>query len=151
MSGYETATDRGFLLASREWKVIGGASALMLLNVLVMYVFVATPLAVVNDYLFAVPILGVVVYGAAIMGGELLAELLALGFLVEVAHGGSHGSDSKKPCGAAIGDRKAGTARGCPSRSSRVHGVKPRGSEATSAVAGRTGGERSFRSALQPV
>jgi len=74
MSGYETATDRGFLLAGREWKVIGGASALMLLNVLVMYVFVATPLAVVNDYLFAVPILGVVVYGAAIMGGELLAE-----------------------------------------------------------------------------
>lgn len=71
---YETASDRGFLLAGREWKIIGGASALMVLNVLLMYVFVATPLAIVNDYLFAIPILGVVVYGAAIMGGELLAE-----------------------------------------------------------------------------
>lgn len=74
MSAYETATDRGFLLESREWKAIGGASGLMVLNVLLMYVFAATPLAVVNDYLFAIPILGMVVYGAAIMGGELLAE-----------------------------------------------------------------------------
>lgn len=46
----------------------------MALNVLVMYLFVATPLAVVNDYLFGIPIVGVIVYGAAIMGGEILAE-----------------------------------------------------------------------------
>lgn len=74
MSGYETATERGFLLSGREWQIIGGASGLMLLNVLLMFVFVATPLAVVNRYLFAIPILGAVVYGGAIMGGELLAE-----------------------------------------------------------------------------
>lgn len=74
MSGYETATERGFLLSGREWKVIGGATGLMTLNVLLMYAFVATPLAVVNDYLFAVPIIGVVVYGIAIAGGEMVAE-----------------------------------------------------------------------------
>jgi hypothetical protein len=74
MSSYEVDTNRGFLLSGREWQVVVGASALMTLNVLLMYVFVSTPLAIVNDYLFAIPILGAVVYGAAIMGGELLAE-----------------------------------------------------------------------------
>lgn len=74
MSGYETAPERGVLLQSREWKAIGGATALMALNVLLMYVFVATPLAVVNSYLFAYPIVGVIVYGAAIAGGEMIAE-----------------------------------------------------------------------------
>ncbi|MCU4926202.1 hypothetical protein OB905_09430 [Halobacteria archaeon AArc-dxtr1] len=76
MSSFETPheTDRGFGISSREARVIGGASVLMAINVLLMYVFVDTPLAVVNDYLFAVPILGVLVYGAAIMGGELIAE-----------------------------------------------------------------------------
>ncbi|MFC7165316.1 hypothetical protein [Halospeciosus flavus] len=74
MSGYETATDRGFLLSGREWKIVTGASGLMFLNVLLMFVFAATPLAVVNRYLFAVPILGTIVYGVAIVGGELLAE-----------------------------------------------------------------------------
>lgn len=74
MSAYQTATDRGFLLSGREWKAVGGAGALMAVNVLLMYVFVATPLAVVNQFLFAVPIIGVIVFGAAIMGGELIAE-----------------------------------------------------------------------------
>lgn len=74
MSGYETATTRGFLLSGREWQVVGGATGLMTLNVLLMYAFAATPLAAVNDVLFTVPILGVIVYGAAIMGGELIAE-----------------------------------------------------------------------------
>lgn len=74
MSGYETATDRGFLLSGAEWQVIAGASGLMALNVLVMYVLVETPLAGVNRMLFAVPILGVLVYGVAIAGGELAAE-----------------------------------------------------------------------------
>lgn len=74
MSSYELTTDRGFLLAGREWKAIGGATALMALNVLLMYVFVTTPLAVVNDYLFAYPIVGVLIYGVAIGGGELIAE-----------------------------------------------------------------------------
>ncbi|RQG89275.1 hypothetical protein EA462_11435 [Natrarchaeobius halalkaliphilus] len=76
MSSFETPheTGRGFGLSSREARVIGGASALMAINVALMYVFVSTPLAVVNDYLFAAPILGVLVYGAAIMVGELIAE-----------------------------------------------------------------------------
>ena len=74
MSGFETATDRGFLLESREWKAIGGATALMTLNVAVMYVFVVTPLAAVNRYLFAYPIVGVLAYGAAITGGQIAAD-----------------------------------------------------------------------------
>lgn len=74
MSGYQTETDHGFLLSGEEWQVIAGASGLMALNVLVMYVLVLTPLAGLNRLLFAVPILGVVVYGAAIAGGELAAE-----------------------------------------------------------------------------
>ncbi|MEY7848834.1 hypothetical protein AB7C87_06470 [Natrarchaeobius sp. A-rgal3] len=76
MSSFETPheTERGFGLSSREVRVIGGASVLMTITVALMYVFAMTPLAVVNDYLFAAPILGVIVYGAAIMGGELIAE-----------------------------------------------------------------------------
>lgn len=74
MSGYEVDINRGFLLSGREWQVVVGASALMALNVLLMYVFVATPLAIVNRYLFSISIVGVIVYGAAIMGGELIAE-----------------------------------------------------------------------------
>ncbi|SIR65012.1 hypothetical protein [Natronorubrum thiooxidans] len=76
MSSFETPheTGRGFGLSSREVRVIGGATGLMTITVALMYVFAVTPLAVVNDYLFAFPIIGVVVYGAAIMGGELIAE-----------------------------------------------------------------------------
>ncbi|MCU4753635.1 hypothetical protein OB919_16865 [Halobacteria archaeon AArc-curdl1] len=71
-SSYET--DRGFGISSRELQVIGGASVLMAINVALMYVVVATPLQQVNEYLFAIPIVGVLVYGAAIMAGELIAE-----------------------------------------------------------------------------
>lgn len=76
MSSTETPyeTGRGFGLSSREARVIGGASALMAINILVMYVLVGTPLAAVNDYLFSFPIIGAVAYGAAIMGGQLVAE-----------------------------------------------------------------------------
>lgn len=74
MSAYETSTDRGFLLSSRDWKVVGSAAALMTLNVVVMAAFAATPLSIVNDYLFSVPIIGVLVYGAAIYVGESIAE-----------------------------------------------------------------------------
>lgn len=72
MSTFETPQETGF--SSREARIIGGASALMAINVLLMYVFVVTPLAAINNYLFAVPIIGVLVYGAAIMGGEMIAE-----------------------------------------------------------------------------
>lgn len=76
MSATETPseTGRGFGLSSREARVIGGATALMVLNVAVMYVLVATPLAAVNDVLFSIPIVGVIAYGAAIMAGQLVAE-----------------------------------------------------------------------------
>ncbi|WP_336345270.1 hypothetical protein [Halalkalicoccus ordinarius] len=75
MASYETTeTTRGFLLSGREWKVVGLATGLMSLNVLLIYVLVATPLAVVNEYLFSAPILGVLVYGAALMAGEWVAE-----------------------------------------------------------------------------
>lgn len=71
---YETSTDRGFLLATREWQAIGGATGLMLLNVLVMYAVAASPLAGVNQLLFGFPLVGTVIYGAFIAGGEILAE-----------------------------------------------------------------------------
>lgn len=76
MSSFETPreTERGFGLSSREVQVIGGASILMAINVMLMYVIVTTPLQQVNEYLFAVPIIGVLVYGAAIMAGEYVAE-----------------------------------------------------------------------------
>ena len=76
MSSYETPgeVDRGFGLSGREVQVIGGATGLMAITVALMYVFVATPLAAVNERLFAFPIVGVLVYGAAIMVGELIAE-----------------------------------------------------------------------------
>ena len=76
MSSFESPyeTGRGFGVSTREMKVISGASALMAINVLLMYVLSVTPLAVVNEFLFAVPIIGVLVYGAAIMVGELVAE-----------------------------------------------------------------------------
>ncbi|MDS0476479.1 hypothetical protein [Natrinema sp. 1APR25-10V2] len=76
MSSTETPyeTGGGVGLSSRDARVIGGASVLMAINVAVMYALVATPLAAVNDYLFSVPIIGAVVYGAAIMAGQLVAE-----------------------------------------------------------------------------
>ena len=71
---YETTTERGFLLATREWQAIGGAAGLMLLNVFVMYAVAASPLAGLNRLLFSTPIVGALVYGAAIAAGELVAE-----------------------------------------------------------------------------
>ncbi len=76
MSSLETPykTDRGFGLSSRDVRVIGGASILMAINVAVMAAIATTPLQQVNEVLFAAPIVGVIVYGVAIMGGELIAE-----------------------------------------------------------------------------
>ncbi|AEN07072.1 hypothetical protein [Halolamina sp.] len=71
---YETSTDRGFLLATREWQAIGGAAGLMLLNVLVMYAVAASPLAGLNQLLFSIPIVGALVYGLFIAAGEIVAE-----------------------------------------------------------------------------
>ena len=76
MSSTETPheTGRGFGLSSRDARVIGGASTLMAINVVVMYALAVTPLAAVNEYLFSFPIVGAIVYGAAIMAGQLVAE-----------------------------------------------------------------------------
>ena len=74
MSSYGTRTTRGFLLSGREWKVVGLATALMVLNVLLIYAVVTTPLAAVNRYLFSAPIVGVIAYGVALVAGEWIAE-----------------------------------------------------------------------------
>ncbi|OLZ39736.1 hypothetical protein A6E15_01485 [Natrinema saccharevitans] len=76
MSATETPSEtrRGFGLSSRDARVIGGASLLMAINVIVMYILAVTPLAAVNDALFAFPIVGALAYGAAIVAGQLVAE-----------------------------------------------------------------------------
>jgi FtsH-binding integral membrane protein len=50
------------------------AAALIGVNVLLMFVVAQTPLAALNDVVFSVPILGLIVYGAALTGGNVLAE-----------------------------------------------------------------------------
>ncbi len=50
------------------------ALALIGVNILLMYLVAETPLAAVNEALFSVPILGLLVYGAALTGGNILAE-----------------------------------------------------------------------------
>lgn len=74
MSSYERQSSNSFLLAAREWQAIGGATGLMILNVILMYAVAFTPLAGINRIVFAVPIVGSLVYGAVITVGELLAE-----------------------------------------------------------------------------
>lgn len=54
--------------------VAAPASALVGLNVALMYLVAMTPLSALNDLLFAVPILGLLVYGAALTGGNVIAE-----------------------------------------------------------------------------
>ncbi|WP_293029682.1 hypothetical protein [Natronococcus sp.] len=76
MSSFETPqkTDRGFGLSRREVTVVGGASGLMAVTIALMYAFAMTPIAEVNQLVFSVPIVGVLVYGAAITIGDLIAE-----------------------------------------------------------------------------
>lgn len=50
------------------------AAVLVAVNVALMFAVATTPLVAINDLLFSVPILGLVVYGAALTGGNLLAE-----------------------------------------------------------------------------
>lgn len=50
------------------------AGALVGANVVLMYLVAATPLTRVNDLLFSVPIVGLLVYGAALTAGNYLAE-----------------------------------------------------------------------------
>jgi MFS family permease len=73
---YETGskTRRGFLISTREWKVVFLATSLMIVNIGLIYALVTTPLAALNQALFAAPILGVIVYGVALFIGEWIAE-----------------------------------------------------------------------------
>ncbi|OAQ52220.1 hypothetical protein HTG_11405 [Natrinema mahii] len=73
-TGTPSETRHGFGLSSRDARVIGGASLLLAINVAVMYALATTPLAAVNDSLFAFPIVGALAYGAAIVAGQLVAE-----------------------------------------------------------------------------
>ena len=50
------------------------AAVLVGVNIALMYLVAMTPLAALNDLLFAVPILGLLVYGAALTGGNIIAE-----------------------------------------------------------------------------
>ena len=50
------------------------ASALILVNLVLMYLVASTPLSALNNALFQIPIVGVLVYGAALTGGSILAE-----------------------------------------------------------------------------
>lgn len=50
------------------------AAALVALNVGLMYAVASTPLATLNDALFATPIVGLLVYGAALTAGDYVAE-----------------------------------------------------------------------------
>lgn len=73
---YETGdeTRRGLLVSTREWKVVSVATALVVLNVALMALLAATPLTALNAALFSAPILGVLVYGAALFVGQWVAE-----------------------------------------------------------------------------
>lgn len=50
------------------------AALLVGVNVALMFLVAQTPLVAVNDLLFSTPILGLIVYGAALTGGNVLAE-----------------------------------------------------------------------------
>ncbi|QLD88343.1 Bax inhibitor-1 family protein [Natronomonas salina] len=50
------------------------AAILIAVNVALMFLVAQTPLAAVNDLLFSTPILGLIVFGAALTGGNVLAE-----------------------------------------------------------------------------
>ena len=50
------------------------AAILIAVNVVLMFTVAQTPLAAVNDVLFSYPIVGLVVFGAALTGGNVLAE-----------------------------------------------------------------------------
>lgn len=80
-----------------QLKSLGIATALIILNIAVMWIFAFTPLSALNDILFDIFIVGVVVYGAMLTGGLALAKRgirnqdnsLAIGGtgLIQIAYG----------------------------------------------------------------
>lgn len=54
--------------------VLVPTALLVMLNILLMYLVAATPLATINQYMFSIPLLGVLIYGAMIGLGEHVAK-----------------------------------------------------------------------------
>lgn len=85
------------MISSNELKSIGLSTALVVLNVALMWLFVGTPLATISSIVFSSLILGVLFYGAFLTGGVYLAKrgirhdnlgLAAIGVgLLEFAYG----------------------------------------------------------------
>jgi len=73
-SAHDTKRDSGFLLSTAEWSIMAGAGGLALLNVLVMVAVSFTPLVRFVGLVYSVPIVGVIVYGALLTGGQWLAR-----------------------------------------------------------------------------
>jgi len=69
-----TARESGFVLSTAEWQIVAGAGGLSTLNVLGMVAVSFTPLVLFVDLVYSIPILGIVVYGALLSGGEWMAR-----------------------------------------------------------------------------
>ena len=65
---------RNRTIAPKFRAVAPPAAALIGLNVVLMFLVASTPLSGINSIVFQVPILGLIVYGAALTGGNILAE-----------------------------------------------------------------------------
>lgn len=57
-----------------ELKSIGVSAGLIFANVLLMALIALTPLSMITDYLFSIPIVGMVIFGAGLMLGRYLAK-----------------------------------------------------------------------------
>lgn len=57
-----------------ELKSIGVSAGLIFVNVLIMAVIAVTPLSMITDFLFSIPIVGMVIFGAGLMIGRYLAR-----------------------------------------------------------------------------
>ena len=71
----ETAYGRRSRTVAPKFRAVAPpAAALIGVNVVLMYLVASTPLSAINDLVFSVPILGLIIYGAALTGGSMLAE-----------------------------------------------------------------------------
>ncbi len=64
-----------FGLDTRDRTIIGVASGLVIINILVMFVLAVTTFAEIALLAFSTPILGFVIYGAALTGGQYIADI----------------------------------------------------------------------------
>lgn len=71
----DTAYGRRTRMAAPKFRAVAPpAAALIGVNVGLMFLVASTPLSGINDVVFQVPILGLIVYGVALTGGNVLAE-----------------------------------------------------------------------------